>query len=85
LFWLHKTLNENLPLDILWVGICDSKVRAQPGKTQGIEGAGSIRVVFQVVFCIVGKMVDFDVAAHLQQLVQVLVRLTGVHGELMIN
>jgi len=35
--------------------------------------------VLQVVLCIVGKMVDFDIAAHLQQLVQGLVRLTGVH------
>ncbi len=70
---------ENIPLDILWVGVCDSKVRAQPGKTQGIESARSVWVMFQVVLCIVGKMVDFDVAAHLQQLVQALVRLTGVH------
>ncbi len=70
---------ENLLLDILWVGIRDGKVRAPPRKTQGIEGAGSIGVVFQVVLCIVGQMVDFDVAAHLQQLVQGLVRLTGLH------
>jgi hypothetical protein len=70
---------ENLLLDILWVGIRDGKVRAQPGKTQGVEGAGSIRVVFQVVLCIVRQMVDFDVAAHLQQVVQGLFRLTGLH------
>ena len=70
---------ENLPLDVLWVGIRDSKVRTQPGKTQGIESAGSILVMLQVELSIVGKMVDFNVAAHLQQLVQGLVRLTGVH------
>ena len=70
---------ENLHLNILWVGIRDSKVCAQPRKTQGIEGAGSIRVVFQVVLCIVWKMVDFDVAAHLQQLVKGHTRLTGFH------
>ncbi len=35
--------------------------------------------MLQVVLCIIGQMVDFDVATHLQQLVQGLVRLTGVH------
>ena len=71
---------KNLLLDILWVSICDGKVCGQPGKTQGVEGTGSICFVLQVVLCIIGKMVDFDVAAHLQQLVQGLVRLTGVHA-----
>jgi len=55
-----------LPLDVLWVGVRDSKVSAQPGKTQGIESAGSILVELKVVLGIVGKMVDLDVAAHLQ-------------------
>jgi hypothetical protein len=60
---------ENPPLYILWVGVCDSKIGTQPGKTQGIVGAGSIRVEFQVILCIVRKMVDLDVTTHLQQLV----------------
>jgi len=72
---------ENLPLDVLWVDVRDSKVSAQPGKTQGIESVGSILVELKVVLCIVGKMVDFDVATHLQQLVQGLVRLTWIHGD----
>jgi len=80
---LHSTLNShkgwNIPLDILWVGVSDSKVCAQPGKTQGIESSGSILVMPHVVLGIVGKMVDLDVAAHLQQLVQALGGLAGVH------
>jgi len=34
-----------LPLDILRVGVSDDQVRAQSGKTQRVEGAGSIGVV----------------------------------------
>jgi len=78
---LIKQWLENLPLDVLWVGVRDNKVSAQPGKTQGIESAGSIWVELKVVLCIVGKMVNFDVATHLQQLVQGLVRLTWIHGD----
>ena len=68
-----------LPLDILWVGVSHGQVCAQSGKTQGIEGPGSIWVVSQVVLCIIRKMVDLDVVAHPQQLVQARVRLTGIH------
>ena len=69
----------NLPLDILRVGVSDDQVCAQSGKTQRVEGPGSIRVVPQVVPCIIRKMVDLDVVAHLQQLVQARGRLTRIH------
>jgi len=75
------TKEGNLLLDVLWVGVRDSKVCTQLRKTQRVEDAGSIGVVLQVVLCIVGQVVDFDIAAHLQQLVQGLVRLTGFHVE----
>jgi len=35
----------------------------------------------KVVLCIVREMVDFDVAAHPQQLVQVRVGFAGVHND----
>ncbi len=60
---------ERLPLDFFWVGVSDDQVSAQSGKTQGVEGPGSIWVVSQVVPCITRKMVDLDVIAHLKQLV----------------
>ena len=73
---------KDLPLDILWVGISDSQVRTQPGQAQGIEGAGSILVVPQIVLRIAGEMVNLDVIAHLQQFVHVKGWLTGIHGKL---
>ena len=51
----------------------------QSGQAQGIESAGSIFVMPHVVLGIVRKMVDFDVVAHLQQLVQARGWLTGIH------
>ena len=70
---------ENLPLDILWVGISDSQVCTQSGQAQGIEGARSILVVPQIILSIARKMVNLDVVAHLQQLVQARGWLTGIH------
>jgi len=73
------TKEGNLLLDVLWVDVCNSKVSRQLRKTQRVKDAGSIRVVLQVVLGIVRQVVDFDIAAHLQQLVQGLDRLTGFH------
>ena len=69
----------NLPLDILWVGISDSQVCTQSGQAQGIESAGSILVVPQIVLGIAGEMVNLDIIAHLQQLIQARGWLTGIH------
>jgi len=69
----------NLLLDIFWVGISDSQVCTQSGQTQGIESARSILVVPQIVLSIARKMVNLDVSAHLQQLVQARGWLTGIH------
>ena len=67
------------PLDILWVGVSNDQVCAQSGKTQRIEGAGSIWVMPQIVLGIIREMVDLDVVAHPQQLVQARGRLTRIH------
>jgi hypothetical protein len=69
----------NLLLDILWVGVSDSQVCTQSGQAQGIESARSIWVVPQIVLSIARKMVNLDVGAHLQQLVQARGWLTGIH------
>ena len=69
----------NLPLDILWVGISDSQVCTQSGQAQGVESAGSILVVPQIVLGITGEMVNLDVITHLQQLVQARGWLTRIH------
>ena len=66
-------------MDILWVGISDSQVCAQSGQAQGIESAGSILVVPQIVLSIAREMVNLDVIAHLQQFVQARGWLNGIH------
>ena len=74
-----KFKKRNLPLDVLWVGISDSQVCTQSGQAQGIESAGSILVVPQIVPGIARKMVNLNVTPHLQQLVQARGWLTGIH------
>jgi hypothetical protein len=73
-------LISNLLLDIFWVGISDSQVCTQSGQAQGIESAGSILVVPQIVLSVAGEMVNLDVSAHLQQLTQARGWRTGIHG-----
>ena len=68
-----------IPLDILGVGVSNGQVCAQSGQAQGIESAGSILVVPQIVLSIAREMVNLDVIAHLQQFVQARGWLTGVH------
>jgi hypothetical protein len=79
---LKYTNNEligNLPLDILWVGVGDGQVCTRSGQAQGIGGARSILVVPQIVLSIAREMVNLDVGAHLQQLVQARGWLAGIH------
>jgi hypothetical protein len=71
----------NIPLYVLWVRICNSKVSTQVGQAQRVVGSTSIGVVLHIELCMVRQMIDFHIVAHAQQLTQGVFWLAGLHVE----
>jgi hypothetical protein len=68
-----------LPLNNFGVCICNSQVSAELRQTQKVVDAGSIRLVTKVVPGVSGQMVDLNIVADVQQLVQGLLGCIGIH------